>query len=246
MIHITGIIPARYASTRFPGKPLAMIGDQTMIQRVYGQATKCSQLQCVVVATDDERIYDHVISFGGQCMMTKASHPSGTDRCAEAVLKLKQATDVVINIQGDEPFIDPSQIAALIKCFDSADTQIATLIKKINTTEELVNANIPKVVVDKAGNALYFSRTPIPFLRGEAPAQWLTRHTFYKHIGMYGYRATVLSALTQLPTSALEEAEALEQLRWLENGFAIQTAITDTDTISVDTPDDLLKTIKNL
>lgn len=234
----TGIIPARYQSTRFPGKPLAMIKDKPMIQWVYENAAKALDFVCV--ATDDDRIYNKVKEFGGNVVKTLASHQSGTDRCAEAAQKLSadHDFDVVVNIQGDEPFIRPEQIELLKSCFEN-QTDIATLVKKIDNSEELFNPNRPKVVRDTRNNALYFSRSPIPFMRGVEEKNWHTRNDFWAHIGMYAYKTDVLQKLTQLKPGTLEQAESLEQLRWLENGFTIATAETPWQTIGVDTPEDL-------
>lgn len=234
-----GIIPARYASTRFPGKPLVDIGGKTMIQRVYEQAS-AANLDDVVVATDDQRIADEVLRFGGRYVMTADTHQSGTDRCAEVIDTLT-GYQVIINIQGDEPFIDPQQINLLLSCFRDENVQIATLVKEITQESELFNPNIPKVVRDSNGRALYFSRQTIPLLRNHAPETWLQRHTYYKHIGIYAYRNEILQAITLLQPSALEIAECLEQLRWLENGYTIHTRVTNLETIAIDTPDDLLK-----
>ena len=239
-----GIIPARYASTRFPGKPLADMKGKYMIQRVYEQARKV--LDHVCVATDDDRIFNAVQSFGGEVVMTSAQHRSGTDRCFEAYRTLGGHEDVVINIQGDEPFIKPEQIESLIACFDSPQTQIATLVRPFEASEgyeALANPNSPKVVLNERHEALYFSRSVIPYLRGVEPAEWLARHTYYKHIGMYGYRADVLGQITCLPQSSLELAESLEQLRWLQNGYTIKVGITTQETIGIDTPADLEKAI---
>lgn len=233
-----GIIPARYASSRFPGKPLVDIKGKTMIRRVYEQVQQSAKIDKVIVATDDLRIQQEVLSFGGHVAMTAATHESGTDRCAEVIAK-EQGYDVVINIQGDEPFINPEQIDLLASCFESPETKIATLVKAITAQEELFNVNIPKVVRNLKGEALYFSRQTIPFLRGIAPAAWLQHQQYFKHIGIYAYTTATLRELTQLPVSDLEKTEALEQLRWLENGYAIQTAITPHETIAVDTPEDL-------
>ena len=238
-MNILGIIPARYASSRFPGKPLVDIGGKTMIQRVYEQAKKCKQLTEVIVATDDERIYNHVVDFGGVAMMTGANHQSGTDRCAEVAAAHPQY-DVVINIQGDEPYIDPEQISKLTTCFNSPDVQIATLVKRVKDVQELHNPNTPKVIVTKLNEAAYFSRSAIPHIRGEEPQNWLEFYPYFKHIGIYGYRADVLQEITRLPISSLEKAEALEQLRWIENGYRIKVAETDLETYAVDTPEDLL------
>ena len=242
-----GIIPARYASTRFPGKPLADMKGKYMIQRVYEQA--CKVLDRVCVATDDERIFNAVQSFGGQVVMTSERHRSGTDRCFEAYTNLGGGEEVVINIQGDEPFIKPEQIESLIACFDSPQTQIATLVRPFEATEgyeALANPNSPKVVMNERHEALYFSRSIIPYLRGVDPEQWLTQHVYYKHIGMYGYRADVLGEITRLPQSSLELAESLEQLRWLQNGYTVKVGITTQETIGIDTPADLQKAISLL
>lgn len=237
---ILGIIPARYASTRFPGKPLVDIGGKSMIQRVYEQAKKCRSLTDVVVATDDQRIFEHVTAFGGKVLMTADTHPSGTDRCAEVAL-LYPEHDVMINIQGDEPFINPEQIDKVASCFNHAGTQLATLIKQINTTEELYSLSTPKVIINTNNEAIYFSRSPIPHVRGEEPQNWLHHNTYYKHIGIYGYKSDVLQQITRLPVSSLEKAESLEQLRWVENGYRIKTALTDMESHAVDVPEDLEK-----
>ena len=237
---ILGIIPARYASSRFPGKPLVDIGGKTMIQRVYEQAKKCRSLSEVIVATDDDRIFNHVNGFGGVAVMTGANHQSGTDRCAE-VARLYPGYEVIINIQGDEPFIDPEQITKLTACFNDPDTQLATLVKRILTEQELHNANSPKVVINKLSEAIYFSRATLPHVRGQEPENWLEFHTFYKHIGIYGYRADVLQLITKLPLSPLEKAESLEQLRWIDNGYRIKVAETELETHAVDVPEDLEK-----
>jgi 3-deoxy-manno-octulosonate cytidylyltransferase (CMP-KDO synthetase) len=242
---ITGIIPARFASTRFPGKPLTVIGGKSMIRRVYEQAKQASSLSAVVVATDDSRIEEHVKSFGGEVVMT-GDHQSGTDRCFEAVRKFDPSADVVINIQGDEPFIHPKQIDLVASCFTNRNVQIATLVKIITAKEELFNVNIPKVVLDKDKNAIYFSRQAIPFIRESREEEWLDKNTFYKHIGIYAYRLPVLEAITALPQSSLERAEALEQLRWLENGYKIKVELTDFESVAIDTPSDLEKLSKFL
>ncbi len=238
---IIGIIPARYASSRFSGKPLVNIGGKTMIQRVYEQAKKSKALFDVVVATDDERIENHVVNFGGNVVMTSASHQSGTDRCYEAATKLSGITDIVINIQGDEPFIYPEQIDLVASCFHDNSVDIATLVKKINSQEELFNVNTPKVVLNKNNEAIYFSRQTIPHIRGKETSEWLKVHTFYKHIGIYAYRTSILKELTSLSPSLLENAEALEQLRWIENGYKIKVKTTDFESIAIDTPEDLKK-----
>ena len=237
-----GIIPARYASTRFPGKPLVDIAGKSMIQRVYEQAKKCIHLNEVIVATDDDRIFDHVTGFGGVAVMTSPDHQSGTDRCAEVALKHPDY-DVIINIQGDEPCIDPEQISKLITCFKDEQTQIATLIKKVLTDQELHNTNSPKVIVNKHSEALYFSRSPLPHIRGQEPQNWLQHFTYFKHIGIYGYRADILQQITKLPISSLERAESLEQLRWIDNGYRIKVAETELETYAIDTPEDLEKLI---
>ena len=228
-LRFVAIIPARYASTRFPGKPLVDIGGKTMIQRVYDQVSKV--LDDVYVATDDKRIFDKVRSFGGKVIMTSDAHRSGTDRCYEAFTKLEDWFDVVINVQGDEPFADD-------------ETQIATLVKKITDkdgVEVLFNPNSPKVVIDKQNNALYFSRSPIPYKRGSDEKNWMAEHDYYKHVGVYAYRSEVLSQIVQMPPSKLELAESLEQLRWLENGLKIKAGFTDVETVGIDTPEDLEK-----
>jgi 3-deoxy-manno-octulosonate cytidylyltransferase (CMP-KDO synthetase) len=237
---ILGIIPARYASSRFPGKPLVDISGKSMIQRVYEQAKKCVDVAEVIVATDDNRIFDHVQAFGGVAVMTADNHQSGTDRCAE-VASLHPEYDVIINIQGDEPYIDPEQITKLAACFNDAGTQIATLIKKILTREELFNYNSPKVVINKLSEAVYFSRATLPHIRGQEPDNWLEFYTYFKHIGIYGYRADVLQQITKLPISSLEKVESLEQLRWIENGYRIKVAETELETHAVDVPADLEK-----
>lgn len=235
-----GIIPARYASTRFPGKPLAILGDKTVVQRVYEQVK--GVVDRAIVATDDQRIFDHVKSFGGEVIMTSPNHKSGTDRCYEAYIKAGEPFDVVINIQGDEPFIQPSQLETVKACFDDPHTQIATLVKPFTVSDgwsALENVNSPKVVVNKNMQALYFSRSIIPYQRNKEKKDWLAGHTYYKHIGLYAYKADVLKEITSLPQSSLELAESLEQLRWLENGYTIKVGISEVETIGIDTPDDL-------
>ena len=258
-MHFIAIIPARYASTRFPGKPLAKLGGKTVIERVYQQVSKAVDDLCV--ATDDDRIRQAVEVFGGRVVMTSPNHRSGTDRIREALDKLNENENgnenvngfreapeqtakngddlVIINVQGDEPFIQPSQISTVMRCFDDPDTQIATLGKRFESVEAMKNPNSPKIVTDNRGFALYFSRSPIPFVRGKDEAEWLSHYPFLKHIGLYAYRARVLREVTQLPPSPLEVAESLEQLRWLENGYRIKVAETDAETIGIDTPDDL-------
>lgn len=235
-----GIIPARYASTRFPAKPLAFLGGKPVIQRVYEQVVNV--LDRAIVATDDQRIYDVVKGFGGEVVMTDVNHKSGTDRCYEAYTKSGSDFEVIINIQGDEPFIHATQLQSIKECFNDADTQIATLVKPFtsqDTFAALENVNSPKVVVNKNMQALYFSRSIIPFQRNNEKDDWLKGHTYYKHIGLYAYKADVLKEITQLPQSSLEIAESLEQLRWLENGYTIKVGISDIETIGIDTPEDL-------
>ncbi len=242
---ILGIIPARYASTRFPAKALVDIAGQTMIERVYRQAKKSKSITKIIVATDHSKIFDHVISFGGQACMTSESHASGTDRCFEVLTKENDQFDYVINIQGDEPFIAPEQIDLLASLLDGK-AELATLSKKIEDSEQLFNSHIVKIVSSADGKALYFSRSPIPHVRNVAPSEWLNRHSFYKHVGMYAYRADILKQITMLNISSLEKAESLEQLRWLENGYSINVAETEFETIGIDTPEDLEKAIKYL
>ena len=230
-------IPARYASTRFPGKPLAMLDGKTIIQRVYEQARKV--MDAVYVATDDERIFNHVLSFGGHAVMTSSHHRSGTDRIEEAVEKTGEAYDIIINIQGDEPFVLPSHIEALCHCFDDERTQIATLGIPFKSMEEVENPNSPKIVTDLDGYALYFSRSVIPYVRGEERGEWLGRFPFVRHMGIYAYHRNVLHEITQLEASPLEQAESLEQLRWLQHGYKIRVAMTEFSTIGIDTPEDL-------
>ncbi len=240
-----GIIPARYASTRFPGKPLAVICGKTMIERVYAQASK--SLEQVVVATDDSRVLDAVRAFGGEAVMTSPDHRSGTDRAREAYSGVGSKADVVINIQGDEPFISPAQIDQIKSCFDDGETCIATLARRFDPAEgfdALFDNNTPKVVMDKDMNALYFSRSIIPYLRNRPWNEWIDNCTFYTHVGMYAYRASTLAEITALPRSPLEIAESLEQLRWLQNGYKIKVGITDCRTIGVDTEADLRKAIR--
>lgn len=232
-----GLIPARYASTRFPGKPLALLAGKPVIQHVYEQAAKV--LDAVYVATDDERIYNKVLEFGGKAVMTSTEHHSGTDRIEEALEKVGGDFDVVVNIQGDEPFIAQSQIETLCHCFEDGDTQIATLGKPFECIEAVENPNSPKIVVDNRGYAMYFSRSIIPFVRGVERQEWLKKYPFLKHLGIYAYRTEVLKAITRLPQSSLELAESLEQLRWLENGYRIKVGITNVETVGIDTPEDL-------
>jgi 3-deoxy-manno-octulosonate cytidylyltransferase (CMP-KDO synthetase) len=246
MIKFIGIIPSRFASTRFPGKPLANINGKTMIKRVYERASQV--LNTLIVATDDERIYREVLSFGGKAVMTSESHQSGTDRCYEALMKFSEFSatsyDVVINIQGDEPFIRSDQIELLKGCFMDANVDIATLIKPIEDNDLLFNPNKPKVVINNMGEALYFSRSPIPYIRDTVKENWYKNHRFYQHIGMYAYRSDVLKRITGLKIAKLEKAESLEQLRWLENGLKIQTAVTAFESHGIDTPEDLNHVLK--
>lgn len=239
-----GIIPARYASTRFPGKPLADMKGKPMIQRVYEQVSLV--LDNICVATDHPDIEAAVKAFGGNVVRSQKEHPSGTDRCREAYHLLGGKEDIIINIQGDEPFIKPEQIEAIISCFDDPTTEIATLVRPFEAHEgweALANPNSPKVILDNDSNAITFSRSVIPHLRGVEPQEWLSRHTFYKHIGMYAFKASTLDALTALPQSSLELAESLEQMRWIENGYRIKVAITTQETIGIDTPDDMARAI---
>jgi 3-deoxy-manno-octulosonate cytidylyltransferase (CMP-KDO synthetase) len=250
-MNFIAIIPARYASTRFPGKPLAMLGEKSVIQRVYEQVTK--QLPACV-ATDDERIFEHVTSFGGHAVMTRTDHKSGTDRIEEAVEKLQFSKEfeiddnntVIVNVQGDEPFIQPEQIQALCECFNDPTTDIATLGIKFKTLEAIKNPNSPKIILDNMGFAMYFSRSVIPYVRGKEEAEWPQSFDFLKHIGMYAYKRIILKEVTSLPQSSLEIAESLEQLRWLQNGYKIKVGETTQETIGIDTPEDLAEAIKRL
>lgn len=232
-----GIIPARYSSSRFPGKPLAILGGKPVIEHVYRQVS--SVMEDVFVATDDRRIYDAVEAFGGKAIMTRNDHKSGTDRICEALEKVGGSFDVVINIQGDEPFIQKSQLETVMQCFDDPRTQIATLGKPFESMEAVENPNSPKIVLDNDGYALYFSRSVIPFVRGKEHEEWLSHFPYLKHIGLYAYRSEVLREISKLPQSTLELAESLEQLRWLQNGYKIKVGLTDVETIGIDTPEDL-------
>lgn len=233
------IIPARYASTRYPGKPLAILGGKTVIQRVYEQVK--SVLDDVYVATDDDRIYNTVTDFGGKAVMTRADHKSGTDRIEEAAEKIGLDADVIINVQGDEPFIQPSQIETLMQLFDAPETQIGTLGKPFESIDAVENPNSPKIVTDNRGFALYFSRSVIPYIRGKERDNWFGEYPFLKHLGVYAYRREVLAEVTKLPMSSLEKAESLEQLRWLQNGYRIRVGLTDIETVGIDTPEDLTR-----
>jgi 3-deoxy-manno-octulosonate cytidylyltransferase (CMP-KDO synthetase) len=238
-----GLIPARFASTRFPGKPLVDIGGKSMIKRVYEQAS--TVFKELYVATDDERIKEHVLGFGGKVVMTSTEHRSGTDRCAEAAIFLSYTKglkfDVAVNIQGDEPFIKAEQLKLLCSCFNQSDTEIASLVKKIDNSEDLFNENIPKVILNNNSDAIYFSRQTIPFLRNIPKEQWLGKQIYYKHIGLYAYRFQTLVNITKLAPSVLELAESLEQIRWIENGYKIKIAETEFENIAIDTPEDLEK-----
>ncbi len=238
MKKILGIIPARYASTRFPVKALAEIGGKTIVQRVFEQASKATSLHKVVVATDHAEIYNRVISFGGNVAMTSENHTSGTDRCNEVLSFEKEDFDYVINIQGDEPFIDPHQINALATCLDG-QTEIATLIKNITDSDTLFNPNVVKTIVNTNSEAIYFSRTVLPYLGNVERENWLSHFIYFKHIGIYAYRADILRKITKLSVSKLEQAESLEQLRWIENGYKIKTVETEFESIGIDTPEDL-------
>lgn len=238
------IIPARYASTRFPGKPLALLAEKPIIQHVYEQVKKV--IADVWVATDDRRILDSVTAFGGKAVMTRSDHKSGTDRIEEAAEKIKADADVIINVQGDEPFIQPSQIETLYDLFKHPQTQIATLGKPFESIEAVKNINSPKIVTDNQGFALYFSRSVIPFVRGVKEEEWLEHFPYLKHLGIYAYRREILKEVTKLPMSSLEKAESLEQLRWLQNGYRIRVGITNVETIGIDTPKDLERAEKFL
>ena len=245
-MNFIGIIPSRYQSTRFPGKSLADICGKTMIHRVYEQAQKA--LEEVWVATDDERIVSEVKRFGGKVVMTSTNHRSGTDRCAEAALKIAELTgktyDVVVNIQGDEPFMQPHEIGLIRDCFtNSLNTEIATLIQPILKNEDIFKPVMVKVVLDKDSNAIFFSRAPIPHIFGVDESKWLENYPFYGHVGLYAYRFSILQELAKLSEVLVEKVESLEQLRWLENGYKIKTNITDSDNFGIDTPEDLAKVI---
>ncbi len=245
---VLGVIPARYQSTRFPGKPLADIMGKSMISRVYEQASRAGSVHELIVATDDRRIDDHVQGFGGQVMMTSESHANGTSRCLEVLETLRRAGkdfDIVVNIQGDEPFIQPEQIDLLVGLFGNATTEIASLASRISSKQDLFDPNVVKVVMGPAGNALYFSRQTLPYLRGVDQEDWLQQGTFYKHIGIYAYKADILMKINHLKPTPLEETEKLEQLRWLENNLVIRLGITDYKGVGIDTPGDISKLINN-
>jgi 3-deoxy-manno-octulosonate cytidylyltransferase (CMP-KDO synthetase) len=240
---ILGIIPARYASTRFPGKPLFVIDGKSMIRRVYEQSKRCSSLSELVIATDDERIYRHVLEFGGNAIMTSENHKSGTERCNEAADKLQTdniSYDVIINIQGDEPYINPEQISDLANCFENKSVAIATLVKRIQYTEQLNNPNVVKVIFDRNMKAICFSRSVLPYVRGKQENDWISSFPFFKHIGIYGYTRTILREITKLGESPIERAESLEQMRWIENGYSIHVRETEYESIAIDAPEDLL------
>lgn len=240
---IVGIIPARYASTRFPGKPLIVIDGKTMLQRVYEQAVKSRLLSKVVVATDDDRIYDHVKNFGGHVVMTATHHPSGTDRCLDALQQLSEPYDYVINIQGDEPFIEPEQIDELAAVLQDGTTELATQMIAVDDHDILFDKGEVKIVLNTNNEALYFSRMVIPFIKGVDEKEWHTHHRYYRHVGMYAYRADVLKKVAALPVSGLEKAESLEQLRWIENGCRIKCVLTKYESHCIDTPEDVEKVL---
>lgn len=242
---ILGIIPSRYQSSRFPGKPLIDIAGKSMIQRVYEQSSKSALINELIVATDDQRIFDHVESFGGNVMMTSESHTSGTDRCGEVVEKYSDF-DIVINIQGDEPLIRPDQLDELLTAFKNSDVKLATLVKRMSSIEDVLNPNRIKVVLDKDKNGVYFSRSPIPFIANRDKSEWLAKADFWKHIGIYAWRSDVLSKLIALPKTELEQQESLEQLRWIYNGFKIATVETQIETPNIDVPEDLKKVLSLL
>ena len=241
---ITGIIPARYASTRFPGKPLIDIQGKSMLQRVYEQAAKSTLLNYVVVATDDEKIAAHVQDFGGNVVMTSTQHPSGTDRCWEALQQLTGDYRYVINIQGDEPFIEPAQIDELAAILLDGSTELATQMIAVNNHAVLFNKGEVKIVLNTNNEALYFSRMVIPFIKGVDEKEWHKHHTYYRHVGMYAYRRDVLEKITRLPVSALEAAESLEQLRWVQNGYKVKCVITQYESHCIDTPEDVEKVLR--
>ncbi len=236
---VLAIIPARYASTRFPGKPLVDIAGKSMIQRVVEKVQQCRSISHVIVATDDERIFNHVQDFGAHAVMTSSDHPSGTDRCLETFININSDADCIINVQGDEPFVDPKQLESLIDLIAQPEVTIATLAKKITDAQTLHDAAKVKVVLNAHAQALYFSRQAIPFYRNAENSTWHTLHTYYKHLGLYAYTPEKLKEICALTPSSLEKAESLEQLRWIENGHAIHVAITDIESPAIDTPEDL-------
>ncbi len=243
---IVGIIPARYASTRFPGKPLIDIKGKTMLERVYAQASKSKSLAKVVVATDDERIYNHVKNFNGNVVMTAVHHPSGTDRCMDALIQLKEEYNYVVNIQGDEPFIEPEQIDELAAVLQDGTTELATQMIAVDSYEMLFDKGEVKIVLNTNNEAMYFSRMVIPFIKGVDEKEWHTQHQYYRHVGMYAYRKDILEMITKLPVSSLEKAESLEQLRWIENGFAIKCVLTKYESHCIDTPEDVERVLKTM
>lgn len=238
-MNAVALIPARYASSRFPGKALIDIAGKTMIQRVYERAASVNAFSDVIVATDDDRIIAAVKAFGGKAVMTAASHRSGTERCAEVVRRMDKTPDIVVNVQGDEPFLETEQLELVLECFRTTDTQIATLVKKITDDATLDNPHTPKVVFDVQRRAIYFSRSPIPYFRGATRENWRTQCDYYKHIGVYGFRSDILAEIVRLQPGRLERAESLEQLRWLENGYTIRVAETTSESVAIDTPEDL-------
>lgn len=245
MDKVLGVIPARYQSTRFPGKPLVDIGGKTMIQRVYEQASQSQNLDKVIVATDDERIYAHVQSFQGQVMMTSNQHLTGTDRCAEVARAFAQEYPIIINIQGDEPFINPKQIDELAQLFEDPKVEIGTLAKKIESHAELISENEAKVLINQKQEVIYMSRSPVPFFRNVPVEEWIRQRDYFKHIGIYGFRTHIILKIPELPPSELEKTESLEQLRWLDH-YQIKIGITQYDSVSVDTPEDLQRLQKFL
>lgn len=242
-MNILGIIPARFESSRFPGKPLADIAGKSMIRRVYEQASKVTSLSKVIVATDHEDVYDHVRSFDGNAVITNPDHPSGTDRCFEVLNKENKFYEFIVNIQGDEPFVAPDQIELLVSILDHS-VELATLAKKIETNEELIDPNEAKLVLNSKNEGIYFSRNPIPYLKDIPRIDWVEHHEYFKHVGVYAYRSDVLESITKIPVSDLEKAESLEQLRWIENGYTIKVALTNIDSVCIDTPDDIKKALK--
>ncbi len=241
---IAGIIPSRYASTRFPGKPLAEIAGKTMIRRVYEQVSQSKLINNVVVATDDARIFDHVLSFDGKAVMTSADHPSGTDRCREAMQLVGLSSQYIINIQGDEPFIDPLQIDELAATLADGSAEIATQVSVIDSADVLFDKNVVKAVINNNSEALYFSRMAVPCIRGAEEKDWQNHHSYFRHVGMYAYRSDILEKITQLPVSSLEKAESLEQLRWLENGYKIKCVLTNFESHCIDSPGDIEKILE--
>jgi 3-deoxy-manno-octulosonate cytidylyltransferase (CMP-KDO synthetase) len=241
---IVAIIPARYASSRFPGKPLVEILGKTMIQRVYEQTSQSKLVNKVVVATDDQRIFDHVVSFGGNVVMTAADHPSGTDRCRDALQQLNEEYKYVINVQGDEPFIEPEQIDELATVLQDGTTELATQMIAVDSYEMLFDKGEVKIVLNTNNQALYFSRMVIPFIKGVEEKDWHKHHNYFRHVGMYAYRTDILEQITKLPVSSLEKAESLEQLRWLENGYKIKCVPTTFDSHCIDTVEDIDKVLK--